>query len=289
LRRHTFGDSDSDSTDGPTSPKKIKRASKISTVRFFCERCLQDFYAEGPLNHHKQTKCSDKGKQVIQMPIKIDDSPDNDDGKLNEAVTRFKRHDRKFKASIIGFFDVETLMAPVGQATTNPKHPPIFTDPGCDICDRGARCRCPGNARSYTNATAIHRVVSYAYLFINSQGKVILENEGFSRDGTGGEMMLKSLLEDEKILKDILRNPVPLHMSAEDEVKFQQTTACSICEEDFDPQFDKRGNEALPTGCSRVVRDHDHISGEFNGAAHNSCNLTKERTINRIKLFAHNR
>lgn len=64
----------------------------------------------------------------------------------------------------------------------------------------------------------------------------------------------------------------PLVMSDEEEKEFQQTENCSIC------------GQLL--GDDRV-RDHDHMTGMFRGAAHNKCNL-KLRFLTKVPVVFHN-
>ena len=72
------------------------------------------------------------------------------------------------------------------------------------------------------------------------------------------EVFFEKLREEKKRICTILRNPKPLKMTNEDDQKFPDATTCSICGEELSAQR---------------VRDHDHVSGAFRGAAHNSCNL----------------
>ena len=67
-----------------------------------------------------------------------------------------------------------------------------------------------------------------------------------------------SIIEKENWIKDIMKNPVPMNLSREEEQSFQQTQDCHICN--------------LSLGTNRV-RDHDHLTGKYRGAAHNQCNL----------------
>ena len=58
----------------------------------------------------------------------------------------------------------------------------------------------------------------------------------------------------------------------EDEKKFKNAKICWICENEL-------GDDK--------VRDHDHLSGAFRGAAHNECNLSY-RMPKRIPIYFHN-
>ena len=66
-------------------------------------------------------------------------------------------------------------------------------------------------------------------------------------------------------------------MTAMDEVHFNGARKCYICDGEFDDG--RRG--------TTKVRDHDHISGAFRGAAHSKCNLLK-RQQRKIPVFFHN-
>ena len=68
-----------------------------------------------------------------------------------------------------------------------------------------------------------------------------------------------------KIFKKYITKPKPLILSDEDEMRFQNTTKCHICQRDFTENDIK-------------VRDHCHILGHFRGAAHNSCNLLQNKS-----------
>ena len=50
-----------------------------------------------------------------------------------------------------------------------------------------------------------------------------------------------------------------MQLTPEQEIQHQQATECFIC--------------GQPFGAERPVRDHDHLSGEYRGAAHTDCNL----------------
>ena len=87
---------------------------------------------------------------------------------------------------------------------------------------------------------------------------------------------LDSLQDDDEKLKDILRHPIEKNLSEEEEAKFQQATKCHIC-----------GKEA--TEEDAFVRDHDHLTGIFRNAAHNSCNLNYriKPDVLKIPIFFH--
>ena len=88
------------------------------------------------------------------------------------------------------------------------------------------------------------------------------------------EWFLRELRELEEFLLTILFDDQRLLMTKRDHYYFKQATRCYICKKDFKSDTAK-------------VRDHDHISGCYRGAAHASCNL-KLRKLYKIPVFFHN-
>eukprot|EP00051_Salpingoeca_urceolata_P021757 m.345087 g.345087 ORF g.345087 m.345087 type:complete len:722 (-) comp19858_c0_seq12:1220-3385(-) len=85
---------------------------------------------------------------------------------------------------------------------------------------------------------------------------------------------LKQLKKDSLRCHDQITNTnIPLVMTSENERAFQRAKNCWICE------------KAL--GSDRV-RDHDHMTGKFRGAAHNSCNINLNDEHWKLPVFFHN-
>ena len=66
-------------------------------------------------------------------------------------------------------------------------------------------------------------------------------------------------------------------LTEEQEAEFQAATVFYVCEEPF---YEDEGKW-------RKVRDHNHATGEYRGAAHAICNLSKRRSAH-IPVFFHN-
>ena len=82
----------------------------------------------------------------------------------------------------------------------------------------------------------------------------------------------------EKIASVYYETNIPLEMTPEEEESFreapQQSTICWLCEQLL-------GGEK--------VRDHDHLTGKYRGAAHNRCNLNCEKKSSSfVPIFFHN-
>ena len=90
------------------------------------------------------------------------------------------------------------------------------------------------------------------------------------------EWFLNRLIEYEDMCVKYLFDEARMVMTADDQAAFAAATVCYICDKQFGT-----------TTSARKVRDHDHISGEYRGAAHCSCNLSKRRQ-RKIPVFFHN-
>ena len=95
------------------------------------------------------------------------------------------------------------------------------------------------------------------------------------------EKFFDNLMEEESRIETILSQEVDMIWNDTTAKDFEEATDCYICD--------------LPLGADRV-RDHDHLTGEYRGAAHNECNLkfrwSKSDPMNkfgfRIPVIFHN-
>ncbi len=84
---------------------------------------------------------------------------------------------------------------------------------------------------------------------------------------------LRMLLSLEDQVKHYLFDDQRLIMTPEDQKIFENSKICSIC--------------AKPFGTQEKVRDHDHYTGKFRGAAHKGCNIQMRKTY-KVPIFLHN-
>ena len=61
-----------------------------------------------------------------------------------------------------------------------------------------------------------------------------------------------------KLYDDFYRRPLPLKLTKKEQVSFYKAETCHICQKEL---------------LKDTVRDHCHFTGQYRGAAHNSCNL----------------
>ena len=88
------------------------------------------------------------------------------------------------------------------------------------------------------------------------------------------EWFLHELIKIEKTYLEYIFDEKRLIMSEDDKMAFEEARECHICKAVFEDSNVK-------------VRDHDHITGKFRGAAHQKCNL-QLRSEYKIPVFFHN-
>ena len=111
-----------------------------------------------------------------------------------------------------------------------------------------------------------HIACSYAYTIVSSVPGVSFQPKLYV-GGNAAEHFLDSLQRDLDVIMPIINKEVKMIFDNAARIKFEAATHCHICEKTLD---------------NSPVRDHDHFTGEFRGAAHKHCNL--EYGIKRYKL-----
>ena len=76
-------------------------------------------------------------------------------------------------------------------------------------------------------------------------------------------------------VSNLLLDEKRLIMTPEDMIDFANADRCFICYRPF------------PNDGSNKVRDHDHLTGRYRGAAHNACNLNYKYTF-KVPVMSHN-
>ena len=107
----------------------------------------------------------------------------------------------------------------------------------------------------------------------------------FDEGCTGGqqsrvEWFVDEMLTLQREANKYFKTNEPLEMSPEEEEQFEQSTIRWLCENPLGDTQSASGEK---------VRDHDHLTGKYIGAAHNKCNINcKQKSSSFIPIFFHN-
>ena len=110
-----------------------------------------------------------------------------------------------------------------------------------------------------TNSTRYqkHEPSGYAYMVVSSYEKYTKPPVVY-RGVNAVDHFFASLHKEEQYIVSILKHVQPMDISIVEETNFQMATDCHICNK--------------PLHANRV-RDHDHLTGKYRGAAHRECNI----------------
>ena len=244
------------------------QVSKHNGAAYFCKRCLNKFTTPEKLEEHIEI-CREDSAYKIEVP------------KPGETIT-FKNFNKSMRVPFVIYADFEAITEKIDSATPNPE-------------------------KSYTEKYEKYTPSGFCY-YVKCEGE---ENYAEPVVYRGEDCVQKfcEMIEIANIYKDI----IPLEMTKEDNEKFQSAVDCHICnkklnnnkailfkkdpihksclpkeykdatefslrgvmEKDDWKEYFKKSTCAICKGplTGETVKDHDHLTGKFRGAAHNQRNL----------------
>ncbi len=149
----------------------------------------------------------------------------------------------------------------------------IYADFECLPTDIGSRDASNPSDDCPEQAYQLHVPCSVGFKLVSVLDQLDLPyEEYFGKDVCA--WFLRRLREVEKVCLDVLFDSKRLVMSPQDEESYLAAQVCYLCCKDFE-------------GTNIKVRDHDHVTGRFRGAAHRRCNLLLRQQY-KIPIFLHN-
>lgn len=139
------------------------------------------------------------------------------------------------------------------------------------ILPKFATCA-PDSTLSSTTGLAHHICCGYSYVIVGPDG--IPSQPVTYRGEDAVDKFLENLLHEQEALSEKMKANIPMQLSEAEKVSFERSSTCYICDGSFTRENYK-------------VRDHEHASGLYRGAAHNVCNL-KLKSPKFIPVFIHN-
>ena len=119
----------------------------------------------------------------------------------------------------------------------------------------------PNPAGSYTLGYQKHEPSGFCFYIkgiVSNIFKPICFTKKKESDNVAEIFVSKLAKVTQKLYDDFYHHPKPLRLTEEEQASFKEARICHICSKEL--KDDK-------------VRDHCHFTGEYRGAAHNSCNL----------------
>ena len=116
---------------------------------------------------------------------------------------------------------------------------------------------------------------AYALLVVDRDGKVFRDQTYVGADAA--DHFVRSLRQMELDVNAIINRTEPMAMTDEQKKQYDTADICYICTKEFEAGSKQH--------CK--VPDHDHINGQYIGAAHSICNLHRSE-ITKTVGFAHN-
>lgn len=135
----------------------------------------------------------------------------------------------------------------------------------------------PNPCKSATTSTTKLDVCGFGY-------KVVCEDERYTKPSViyrgedAGKRLIECLLQEQEHIQQILSNIEPMHITEEHNDLIKNAMQCCICKKRF-TIYDKI--------YSRIVRHHNHFTGEIIGPACNVCNLNCQQATF-IPVIFHN-
>lgn len=132
--------------------------------------------------------------------------------------------------------------------------------------------KCDESSSAKTQKLNVHQPSCFAYYICCSYDDKLNKYVSY-RGADCVEIFVKSLIKDARRIHKILRNNKPMtSLTRIQELDYVNATSCHICKQLL---------------INDKVRDHDHITSEYRGAAHSHCNLMY-RVCSFIPVVFHN-
>jgi hypothetical protein len=217
-------------------------------AKHFCDGCLHYFRTEPQLTMHQRFDCNH-----VYTKLPTTDLITNRCGEeMPGNILKFENYSKQLKVPFVIYADFETLLTPVdtGNQEANAERP-------------------------YTVTTCEHKPYSFAYFLKCSYDDNLSKFEIYRGENAVDVFVERLDIDMQNIYSNCLKHVVPMKAMVPAEIQnFADAVSCHICDKPFE-------------GGDVKVRDHDHLTGDYRGAAHSNCNLNYQ-IPNFVPVFFHN-
>ena len=122
-----------------------------------------------------------------------------------------------------------------------------------------------------------HETCGYVYKHVPRLDKYDKPLKLFRGDGTTNvaEHFINAIVKESDEIRDIMSKTIPMNLTEEEENEFQSSTQCYLCGKDYTKDDIKH-------------RDHDHLTGQYRGSAHQTCNMQYSYKNYKLPVIFHN-
>ena len=261
----------------------------------FCPRCITAFYKDTALEKHKDVCCGKKDYYRECLPNQLP--------KKYNTSRKWQSHHALDRSPITIYCDFESILKPGSEL--------------CADCHKNGvgRCRCLCGKDETSPVVSLHLPAIFVMVAVNSKNEIIKERiiaceNDHEMTKHGGQKFVQALLEDEAFYKHLIRDDKTKPPTKRDVDTFLNLKTCTLCEEAFDFDLDFYGDSwrfdledrglrpqrliwsdignSLTEG-QKIVFHHDHMSEQWKGPAHTTCNFVLDNSRRKkVNVFFHN-
>ena len=178
--------------------KFMYNQTKHKERKHFCMSCLQCFCSERVLSEHKDNCLVINGAQAVKMPDK-----DNN-------ILKFNNSHKQQQVPFVIYADFEAITEKIS---------------GCK----------PNDDKSYTEAYQKHTDCGYGYKVVCCYDDRYTKPVQIYRGEKAVYKFMEAMLEEVKYCKNTMKKffNKPLKMTTDNEKKFEEATACHICDKEY--------------------------------------------------------
>ena len=213
--------------------------NKHKEKKYFCMRCLHGFSRNDLLEKHSPDCFALNGTQKIELPAP-------------GSKIYFKNYHRIQPVLFVVYADFEALTKKI------------------DTCHQS-------NDKSFTDPYQKHQACGYGYIVVCHQDQSYSKPVQYYRGRNVTKKFIESIYREVQSCKKVMKKHFnkPLIMTKENELHFQNSVRCYICQKEYTNSDEIR---------YQPVRDHCHITGKYRGSAHNCCNLQLRIDPKKLKI-----
>jgi len=228
--------------------EKTKDGKKSYEKCYYCVHCFNKFTLESSFKKHEEL-C------LLNKPV------------LENVTSKkicFENFENQHFQDYVGFLDFECSLAPGTKR--------------CEDCT-SIRCKCD---KSFSEIINHQEPIAFSFLIVKGKDNLVHEYSYIGEKAA--DVFIDHLIKCyDSWVSDMLKEIIPINMTEKDNVEFEQADVCYLCKSSFTPDPETIEDEDTEVKC----RDHNHFTGEYLGAACQSCNLNRQRQ-DRIPIFVHN-